>query len=111
MKRFFLTIFTALTLAFGTVTGFAQDKLENYQLLGRSATTAYMADIKDAVTEPGGKITFSALIARIDEADEANKRVYLDEDNTIFLQIVANCFTYKYVITNEHGVLGGKPFN
>jgi hypothetical protein len=111
MPRFFLTIYAALLLAFVTGTGIAQDKLDDYQPLGRSETTAYMADIKDAVTAPGGKITFSALAARIAEIDEANKRVYLDQDNILFLDIVANCFTYKYTIVREHGVLEGKPVN
>jgi hypothetical protein len=110
MTRFFLTIYAALMLAFVTGTGRAQEKLENYEPLGRSQTTAYMADIKDAVTAPGGKITFTALIARIGEVDDANKRVYLDPDNAIFMDIVANCFKLTYTITGEHGTLDGKPF-
>jgi hypothetical protein len=110
MRKFIASAFLALTLVVASV-GQQKDDLSKFEPIGRSAVAAYMANVADAKASPGGGIVFTTLIARIDEVDDANKRVYLDQDNLVFLTLSASCFTYKYKIVNRHGVLDGKPFN
>jgi len=111
MLRLFCAVYAALLLGFCCTQVSAQNKLENYAILGHSETTVFLADIKDAKTSPGGNIEFSSAIGRIDSVDKAHKQIVVDPDNLFFINVVANCFSYKYHVTNEHGVINGQPFN